>query len=614
MFLQPVKCLVRSIWPTGWTTDFIAHDATFTEQWTLYPNGEPKSVMVIFRGFPLPDGRMAMQCEAIGETEETPQNLRSTEALLYTDVLITLFDRAGPPLYMNPAARNALPQSLSRFEDLFLEDGICARLTAQVDIMGEFKVVTRVKTANGSRWYDLSAKNCADAVTGKPALLLTAVDVTALKEARDTARRLADHDQLTDLHNRAYLQQYFQGLQALDGIGDCAAIFFDVDRFKLINDRYGHDAGDVVLKTIADRITANIRPTDLLARLGGDEFVMIVANTADQSMVQHHIDAIQDALLAPIAHDNSEFVVELSLGATTFCPKTAHFAEVLREADLALYASKNAGRNRATFFTPQMGEAARARDQIEAELRMAVAGDEFVLHYQPRLDIKNNKTVAAEGLVRWNHPTRGVVGPNDFISICEETGLIEQLGRRVLEMGCAQAIKWRKAGLDIAVSLNVSPRQFSDQALLDTLFDLSRLDGFPTGDIELEITENALIGDHNAIADKLRQITAMGYKIAIDDFGTGYSNLSYISRFPLSCLKIDRSFIDQLPASGPIVSLILTLGQEVGATIVSEGVETQEQLDWLAQNNCDQAQGYLMSRPISVEDFEAFLDKQSGNS
>jgi len=504
-------------------TDFIAHDATFTEQWTLYPNGEPKSVMVIFRGFPLPDGRMAMQCEAIGETEETPQNLRSTEALLYTDV-------------------------------------------------------------------------------------------TALKEARDTARRLADHDQLTDLHNRAYLQQYFQGLQALDGIGDCAAIFFDVDRFKLINDRYGHDAGDVVLKTIADRITANIRPTDLLARLGGDEFVMIVANTADQSMVQHHIDAIQDALLAPIAHDNSEFVVELSLGATTFCPKTAHFAEVLREADLALYASKNAGRNRATFFTPQMGEAARARDQIEAELRMAVAGDEFVLHYQPRLDIKNNKTVAAEGLVRWNHPTRGVVGPNDFISICEETGLIEQLGRRVLEMGCAQAIKWRKAGLDIAVSLNVSPRQFSDQALLDTLFDLSRLDGFPTGDIELEITENALIGDHNAIADKLRQITAMGYKIAIDDFGTGYSNLSYISRFPLSCLKIDRSFIDQLPASGPIVSLILTLGQEVGATIVSEGVETQEQLDWLAQNNCDQAQGYLMSRPISVEDFEAFLDKQSGNS
>ncbi len=255
-----------------------------------------------------------------------------------------------------------------------------------------------------------------------------------------------------------------------------------------------------------------------------------------------------------------------------------------------------------------MGEAALERDRIEVALRQAVIEKEFLLHFQPRLNLKTGEIVGAEGLVRWMHPEDGIIRPDTFISICEETGLIEDLGRVVLELGVQQAIEWRKKGLDLNVSLNVSPRQFADPSFLATLKKLAALTNFPHGKIELEITENVLIGERGLIAEKLRTITAIGYRIAVDDFGTGYSNLSYISRFPLTCLKIDRSFIDQLPSSGPIVQLILTLGQQIGATVVSEGVETQAQLDWLKRHNCNEAQGFLIAKPLDAEAFEAFVE------
>jgi EAL domain-containing protein (putative c-di-GMP-specific phosphodiesterase class I) len=206
------------------------------------------------------------------------------------------------------------------------------------------------------------------------------------------------------------------------------------------------------------------------------------------------------------------------------------------------------------------------------------------------------------------HPEQGVLPPDSFIPICEETGLIEEVGRLVLEMGCKQAIEWARQGRDLSVSLNVSPRQFSDPGFINTLTLLATDPDFPTEKIELEVTEAVLIGDHDLIAGRLRAITAMGYRLAIDDFGTGYSNLSYISRFPLTCLKIDRSFISQLPDTGPIVQLILTLGQQLGATVVSEGVETAEQLAWLAEHYCDEAQGYYITAPLPVPEFEAFTD------
>ncbi len=587
--------------------DFTQTDAAFTELWTIYPNGKPKSVMVVYRGYRLEDGRMAMQCEAIGDFDNQPDNLRSAEALLHTDVLITMFSKEGPPLYLNPAARNVFLAPIESFGSLFEKPSVFKEAIALVERGGENRLVSKLRTVLGNRWFDLSLKSCSDAVTGQPAILVTAIDVTELKEARDKARHLANRDQLTNLHNRSYLQGYLARLEEDGEALGSTIIFFDVDRFKLINDRYGHEAGDTVLIQIAERARAALRTQDMVARLGGDEFVVVIEGRCSRAALEKQIERLRSAISAPILHDKTRIDTTISVGVAGYTDETTRFTDVLRDADIALYASKQAGRDRITFFSTEMGAAALERDQTEIALKKAVQEHEFVLHYQPRLDIRSGKIVGAEGLVRWHRPGHGLVMPNAFISICEETGLIDELGKMVLQIGCAQAITWRRAGLELDLSLNVSPRQFADPGFLPLLKELAAQTDFPHGHIELEITENVLIGDHASIAEKLKAITAMGYRIAIDDFGTGYSNLSYISRFPLTCLKIDRSFVDQLPASGPVVQLILTLGQQIGARVVSEGVETQEQLDWLIEHNCEEAQGYLITRPLDVDGFEAFL-------
>jgi len=587
--------------------DFKERDATFTEQWTLYPKDEPKSVMVVFRGFDLPDGRKAMQCEAISEAENTPQNLRSAEALLHTDVMIALYTQNGPPLYLNPAARNSSLLVDAPFADIFAAPQDYYAFMTELDRTGEYRLVAKVNTCKGDRWLDLSAKNCLDAATGKPAILLTAIDVSELKEARDTARHLADRDQLTNLYNRAFLQSHFLELSTRADDLRSALIFFDVDRFKTINDRYGHDAGDTVLKEIAKRTTLTLRCHDIATRLGGDEFVIVLEGIDDRVDFSHRVEELRTAISQPIQHNNTSIETTVSIGLVVFSPSQTEFEEALGKADLALYKSKEAGRNRVTYYTDAMGDAARYRDQMEVDLKHALEMNQFELYYQPRLDIRTGRIVSVEGLVRWVHPEKGVIMPGSFIPICEETGMIEELGRKVLELGCKQAISWQRNGLEIGLSLNVSPRQFSDERFMPILSALADDPEFPVGKIELEITESVLIGDHEWIAEKLRTITTMGYRIAIDDFGTGYSNLSYISRFPLTCLKIDRSFIKQLPASGPIIRLILTLGQQIGATVVSEGIETEDQLNWLAEWDCDQAQGYLISHPLPVKDLVTYL-------
>lgn len=588
-------------------TDFLTNDASFTELWTLYPNDSPISVMVIYRGYVLRDGRMGMLCEVVGESKDTPENLRSAEALLHTDVMIMLFSRDGPALYLNPAARNAFAAPLSHLEEIFVVNQDVERLLGELDREGEQRAVTRLHTVNGPRWFDVSAKTCSDAVTGKPALLLTSIDVSDLKEARDTARHLADRDQLTNLHNRSYLQNHLAWLEDCGATNGLTLIMFDIDKFKSINDRHGHDAGDTVLRQVATRVRGVLPPQDLLARFGGDEFVIVISEPVDEADLACQIESVRQAIAKPFQHDQTRLNVSVSIGVSQFKDQTTRAASVMREADIALYASKQSGRDRVTYFNVKMGEAVAARDRLEIELSAAVEREEFVLHYQPRLDVTSGKIVGAEGLVRWHHPSGKTLMPNAFIPICEETGLIDELGRIVLEIGVAQAIKWNKEGRGLSLSLNVSPRQFSDPTFLGTLRNLAAREGFPMGRVELEITESVLIGDNQLIADKLRAITAMGYEIAIDDFGTGYSNLSYISRFPLTCLKIDRSFIDQLPESGPIVQLILTLGKQIGATVVSEGVETQAQLDWLTAHSCEEVQGYLITRALPLDQFETFI-------
>ncbi|MGZ2258560.1 putative bifunctional diguanylate cyclase/phosphodiesterase [Roseobacter sp. A03A-229] len=587
--------------------DFIERDASFSEMWTLYPNGRPTSVMVVYCGYRLADGRMAMQCEVVGGAEDEPDNLRSAEALLHTDVMIALHEASGPPVYLNPAARNTATHAMQTIAEKFVDPTDYDRLIHELETSGEHRMVSKVNTGAGPRWHDLTVKQCSDAVTGNPAVLVTAIDVSELKIARDKARYLADRDQLTGCYNRSYLQQHMSTLGRYQ-TQPCALLCFDVDRFKQINDRLGHEMGDVVLKEIAARVSMSIRRSDTFVRLGGDEFVVIFEDVPSEAELEEKLQKLLKVIAEPITHDATRISTTVSMGVVTFVPDAAHFTAIMREADIALYTSKQAGRNRVTFFSAEMGALAKARDLVEIELKRAIENREFTLHFQPRFCFQTGCVVSAEALVRWQHPKRGLIMPAEFIPICEETGMIEDLGQLILEMACMKAISWHQTGDNIQISLNISPRQFEDNRLLKSLERFSQHPDFPRGKIELEITENVLIGDHDLIAERLQAICRLGYRIAIDDFGTGYSNLSYISRFPLNCLKIDQSFISQLPKSGPIISLILTLAEQIDATIVAEGVETKEQFEWLRNHRCDQAQGYYLSHPVDSEAIEDVIE------
>lgn len=579
--------------------DFELLKTTFREMWTLYPAGQPVSSSVAYTGFRLADGRMAMQCEVLMQANDEPDNLRSAEALLHTDVMIALFELEGPNLYMNPAARNTMCVGENCLSTFFSNTTDYHVMMFELDEKGEHRMVAKVMTNSDERWFDISAKNCCDAVTGKPAVLITAIDVSELKTARDKARYLADRDQLTGCFNRAFMERHVSGLAQGPALQQCL-LYIDVDRFKHVNDTFGHKAGDDVLKELSLRAQNAVGRDGLVCRLGGDEFVVLLEHGVAHKDIVKKAESVFAQLSGAILSGSTNLQIHISMGMTEFAPSETDFESALRQADIALYNSKREGRNRMTVYDAELGKAALEKTKFEVEIQKALQQRKFELYYQPRLDIMSRKIVSMEGLVRWNHPERGVVGPNLFIPICEETGMIEELGEQVLEMGFEQALKWQAAGQDMHLSLNISPRQFADDGLMTLLNAFAAKPGAPTEKIELEITENVLIGDLDVIITKLKSISKLGYNISIDDFGTGYSNLSYISSFPLSCLKIDQSFIQQLPRSGPIVRLILTLGKQIDATVVAEGVETQEQFDWLVSNECDQIQGYFISRPAPL--------------
>ncbi|MEL7151348.1 MAG: bifunctional diguanylate cyclase/phosphodiesterase [Pseudomonadota bacterium] len=590
-----------------------ADGAVFSELWTVYPKDEPVSLDVQYSGFMRGAGSFAMLCEASLPTDVSPENIRSTEALLHTDVMISLYKRDGPPLYMNPAARTAVLSSDQTLADLFVDRRENDVLMFELDRKGEHNQVSKVYTDAGLRWHSLSAKLCADAATGEPAVLVTSNDVSDLKIARDKARYLAQRDQLTGCYNRTFLKQTVHDLAQFPP-QRCALLFFDIDQFKQINDTYGHEMGDDVLRRIANRAQAALSKLDVLVRLGGDEFVILFRGFSEQSDLIAQVEQLLCDLRKPFQHNAIRLSPTVSMGLAFFKPGKHSLTSAMSQADIALYASKVEGRDRLTVFNEVLGAAAKARNQIELDLRAATQRDEFILYYQPRVDFVSKKIVSAEALVRWQHPTRGLVPPNDFIPVCEETGLIAQVGQIILERGLEQIESWNQSGIDIELSINISPLQFESSDLINTLARFAADPSFPAHRVELEVTENALIGNVEKIAEQLQDISDLGYRIAIDDFGVGYSNLSYVSAFPADCIKIDRSFISQLPGSGPVIGLILALARQIGARTVAEGVETPAQANWLADQACDQAQGFLFHRPMPLDDLKRVLKEDASDS
>jgi len=589
--------------------DFEKSGTAFSELWTLYPNGEPRTLRVNYSGIRLPDGRMAMFCEGLEQYSETPETLRSAEALLHATVMISLYSPDGRPLYRNPAARADVGAAHETLASRFVDEADHHKIRSALTHRGEGRLVARIRSLDGVRWHEITARECRDAATGSPAILISEVDVSDLKETEEKAHFLALHDVLTGLLNRTYVQREFQGILDAAKVRSeqIGLLFIDLDRFKTINDSLGHAAGDELLIESARRLRNSARETDVVARVGGDEFLILLKDAGDRDRLDAVAERIRGELSKPIFVGNCELQVTPSIGISLFPDDGQDMETLMKSADLALYEAKDSGRNCHRYFSSAMKERAETRLETESSLRRALEQNEFELFYQPRVSIANSRIVGAEALLRWRHGARGLVGPNEFISICEETGLIEPLGAWVLETAARQQKVWQDHGHDIDVSVNLSPRQFRNKALLPLVKRITAETHCDPGRIELEITESMLMGSDNDIDETLQTLSELGFRLSIDDFGTGYSNLSYIQRYPVKCLKIDRSFIADLNRNSAITKLIISMCDLIDAKIVAEGVETEEQLDWLRRNNCHEFQGFLFSPAITVDEFDRLL-------
>ena len=423
-------------------------------------------------------------------------------------------------------------------------------------------------------------------------------------------RMLAYSDALTGLPNRAHFHDLLARHAASCGERDqpFAVFILDLDRFKLVNDTLGHGLGDTLLRKAAERLTAALGAQDLVARLGGDEFAVLQAAPDGPEAVQALATRIIELIDRPFLIDGQLVNVGASVGAALAPADGREPGTLLRNADLALYKAKADGKGTFRRFDPMLDARVQARRSLEADLRRAIAVQEFELHYQPLVDARSGRITAAEALVRWRHPERGLVPPADFIPLAEETGLIGPLGQWVLRTACTQAARWPS---HIRVAVNLSPAQFRDLRLAETVKAALTASGLAADRLELEITEGVLLADEERTLATLTRLRAAGVSISMDDFGTGYSSLSYLRRFPFDKIKVDRSFVRQLPGdpeSAAIVRAIITMGACLGMTITVEGVETAEQFAFTAASGCDQVQGYHVSRPLPEAEFLSFVD------
>lgn len=431
----------------------------------------------------------------------------------------------------------------------------------------------------------------------------------------------AFHDALTGLANRALFGDRLD--VALAGAnrrppGKFAVLFFDLDRFKTINDSLGHNVGDQLLTALARRLETIVRPGDTVARIGGDEFGILVNDMRDVGDAVQVAERILECFETPFAVDRNEVFVSASIGIAVHSRDTTDSHGMLRDADIAMYRAKAAGKGRYEIFDPEMHASAVALLKIETDLRRAVERGEFVMHYQPIVSLRERNIIGFEGLVRWRHPERGLVAPATFITVAEETGLIVPLGWWVMEESVRQIREWQlqyPLVPPLFISVNVSGRLFVDNDTVEGILGILERTGLPPESLRLEVTENVILEHSEAVMGKMQQLRAMGVQLSIDDFGTGYSSLSYLQRFHYDTLKIDRSFISGLqagPDSHAIVETILHLASNLGIGVIAEGIETAEQMIRLRDLDCPQGQGFWFARPLSALMVEEILGSDSG--
>jgi diguanylate cyclase (GGDEF)-like protein/PAS domain S-box-containing protein len=570
----------------------------------------------------------------ISERVEAEEALRESEEryrrLVERSPDLIAVHQDGVVAYVNPAGARMLgassPDDLlgrSAFDFVHPEDHPMLQSRMAAVRSGEEAGLSEIRMVRvDGGVIDVEAVTVPVTFGGGRASQVMARDITDRKRAERALAHQALHDHLTGLPNRVLLHDRLSLALARCARSGChvAVVFLDLDRFKVVNDSLGHEAGDRVLRAVSARITNVLRPADTLARFGGDEFVVVCDDIAGPAEATRIARRILDALGDPVDEADGGVHVGASIGVSLASGEGATAEDLVRDADAAMYRAKERGRGRIELFDEGMRSRLVTRLAEERRLRVAVAHEELDLHYQPVVALPGLEVVGVEGLVRWRHPERGVVAPAEFIPLAEESGLITDLGHWVLEEGCRQAGGWvRELGPDrqLEVALNLSTRQLSEQGLAKRVEALLDRHGLTPGGVALclEITESFLLEDPVATGTVLDELRGLGVRLAIDDFGTGYSSLSYLRRFPLDALKIDRTFVSGLGVdsdSRAIASAIVEMAHALGLHVVAEGVEEEVQLEVLVELGCDRAQGFLFSHPVPAPQLWDLLCPEDG--
>ena len=439
-----------------------------------------------------------------------------------------------------------------------------------------------------------------------------------LEVATSQAFKLAQHDILTGLPNRAFLNQRLKQIvaQAARDGHQVACLFLDFDHFKRINDTMGHDAGDHLLQAISQRLTSAVRESDTVARLGGDEFVVILpALDPAKAMLEIMtvLTRVRESFLAPFKLGDQAPTLTCSVGVSVYPIDSTDPGGMIKQADTAMYAAKEAGRNAYRFYTADMNARVQARLQLETDMRRGLMDDEFFLVYQPQVEMRTGRASGVEALLRWRDPERGVIGPSEFIPVAEESGMIQILGARVLRDACKQVMTWHRHNMLLRLSVNLSVQQLQHESWMSVVEEALRASGLPARYLDLEITESVIITHPNEAVATLMKLKQMGVSITVDDFGTGYSSLSYLARLPIQGVKIDQRFVhglEQNKNDEAIILAIIAISHSLGLRTIAEGIETVTQFQYLKSHGCEEAQGYLISRPLEEPELRAWWKMQ----
>ena len=543
-------------------------------------------------------------------------NMRAMVAILRTDGIIRFFNHA-PMAVLGIDTTSVVQQKLWDIPGFAFDAGTVSVLKDCVARCRSGSRETRdlqFQTPEHKLWINVEIHPITNDAGVVTELLVEGRDISERKEAEEKMYIQAHYDELTGLPNRFLsLDRLTQLINESRRTGEMAAVLFiDLDDFKKVNDTLGHETGDKLLVEAADRLSASLRSSDTVGRLGGDEFIFLLSGLENGGAAGPISEHLLNRFRSSFIVDGRGLTLTLTIGISIYPDDGQSTSDLLRNADAAMYHTKEQGRNSYYYFTDSMNEGVSRRLAIEEQMHGAIERGEFEVYYQPQIDITTGLAIGSEALLRWRNPALGAVQPTEFISIAEQTGYIAALGNYVLRQALSANSRWRRAvGRDLRTSINLSPRQFRDTELFSTINGLLAEHGVPGSCLEMEITEGMLISGAQAINEALARLNELDVRIAMDDFGTGYSSMSNLRRYPFDALKIDKSFIQDITtdeADRELVSATIVMAHALGLKVVAEGVETASQLDILRRFGCDFAQGYLFARPMPAEELGAYLE------